>query len=155
MHAWLNIDPLFLQWQTERICRSYSHWTGRTLVQADDAESAVGLLMEAAFAVLSHDTRSEPLFNYANLAAQRLFKMDWVTFTQMPSRFSAEPMLQAEREDFLQRVTQHGYIDDYSGIRIASDGSKFLIEQATVWNIVDEHGGYYGQAAMIPGWQPL
>ena len=155
MHAWHDIDPLFLQWQTGRICWSYAHWTGRSLVDSGDSTSAVVQLMQAEFAVLSHDTRAEPVFNYANLAAQRLFKMNWATFTQLPSRFSAEPMVQAEREDFLQRVTEHGYIDDYSGVRIASDGSRFRIRQATVWNIVDEHGGHYGQAAMIPHWQPL
>jgi len=155
MDAWNNIDPLFLQWQTGRICWSYAHWTGRRLVETDDAATAVGQLMQAAFAVLSHDTRAEPVFNYANLAAQRLFRMDWSEMTRLPSRLSAEPMLQEERAHFLQRVTQHGYIDDYAGIRIAGDGSKFRIQHATVWNIVDAHGGYYGQAAMIPSWQPL
>jgi hypothetical protein len=155
MRARHALDAEFLLAQTALICRSYQHWTGRILVPMDTAGSAVEMLMQAEFAVLSHDTRAEPVFNYANLTAQRLFKMDWATFTQLPSRLSAEPVLQAERERFLQRVAAKGYIDDYSGIRIASDGSKFLITHAVVWNLLDEDGVYHGQAAMIPYWQHL
>ena len=59
------------------------------------------------------------------------------------------------RAALLQRVTAHGYIDDYSGVRIAANGQRFRIRQAVVWNIVDENGVYCGQAASFDQWDDL
>ena len=75
----------FLLRQSALICRSYTHWTGRRLLQEADADIA-SLLFDAGFAVLSHDTRPEPVFNYANRTAMRLFGMDWDEITRLPSR---------------------------------------------------------------------
>ncbi len=147
-------DRDFLRRQSALICNSYAHWTGRQLLQGETGDVA-NRLFEADFAVLSHDTRPEPVFNYANRVAMRLFGMNWGEITRLPSRYSAEPMLQEERAGFLERVAQHGYVDDYSGVRIAKDGTRFLIENATVWNLLDEAGVLQGQAAMIPHWRPL
>jgi hypothetical protein len=144
----------FLLRQSALICSSYAHWTGRQLLQGEMGD-IVHRLFEADFAVLSHDTRPEPVFNYANRAAMRLFGMNWDEITRLPSRHSAEPMLQEERAGFLERVAAYGYVDDYSGVRIARDGSKFMIVNATVWNLVDGDGMYYGQAALIPQWRRL
>ncbi len=149
-----SLDQDFLQRQSALICSSYAHWTGRLLLQ-DKTGDVAHRLFEADFAVLSHDTRPEPVFNYANRAAMQLFGMSWDEITQLASRHSAEPMLQAERAGFLERVAAYGYVDDYSGIRIARDGSKFMIENATVWNLVDGDGGFCGQAALIPQWRRL
>jgi hypothetical protein len=71
----------------------------------------------------------------------------------MPSRLSAGPVERSERGRLLERVARDGYIDDYSGIRIAKGGRRFLIRNATVWNLLDANGLYYGQAAMIPEWE--
>lgn len=144
----------FLRRQSALICSSYAHWTGRQLLQGETGD-VTNRLFEADFAVLSHDTQPEPVFNYANRAAMQLFGMDWDEITQLPSRHSAEPMLQKERAGFLERVATHGYIDDYSGVRIAKDGTRFMIENATVWNLLDEAGALFGQAAMIPQWRLL
>ena len=70
----------------------------------------------------------------------------------MPSRLSAEPVHQSARERLLATVAQQGYMDDYSGIRIAKSGRRFAIEQATVWNLLDNDGAYYGQAATFSRW---
>jgi len=64
-------------------------------------------------------------------------------------------MLQDERASFLQRVAQFGYVDDYAGIRIAKNGKRFLIKQATVWNLIDTKGMLSGQAAIIRDWEWL
>lgn len=116
---------------------------------------AVGKLDEAPFAIVSHGTEADPVFNYANRTALRLFEMSWETFTALPSRLSAEPLVQAEREHLLERVARHGYIDDYTGIRLSSSGKRFLIRNATVWNLLDDTGQAYGQAALLKDWQPL
>jgi len=46
-------------------------------------------------------------------------------------------------------------IDDYAGVRISKHGRRFMIEQATVWNLIDGHGKYCGQAAMFGVWRML
>lgn len=128
----------------ELLLRSYRHWTGRDLIVADNPAYA---LYHAPFAVLSHDTAPDPYFTYANLAAQQAFEMPWPAIVTMPSRLSAEPLAQAERERLLQRVAQQGYVDDYQGTRIASSGRRFLVQGATVWNLLDQSGQLVGQAA--------
>jgi MEKHLA domain len=57
-----------------------------------------------------------------------------------------------ERERLLARVTAHGIIDDYSGIRIAKSGRRFRILRATVWNLSDAAGRPLGQAAAFSDW---
>lgn len=135
---------------------SHLHWTGKLLVAgALGDEEAVNCLEQAPFVVVSHDARPDPVFNYANRTALQLFEMSWQEFTGLPSRLSAEPLVQAERERLLERVAQHGYINDYTGVRISSTGKRFLIRNATVWNLLDEDGKPYGQAALLREWQPV
>jgi hypothetical protein len=65
-------------------------------------------------------------------------------------------MLREARAEFLHQVSTHGYIDNYSGVRIAKDGSRFLIEQATVWNVIDvQSHENHGQAVIIKAWKAL
>lgn len=109
-------------------------------------------LYHAPFAVVSHNTDSDPIFNYANLKAMERFEMDWQTFTNLPSRLSAEAINQEERARLLSRVAEDGFIDDYSGVRISSSGKRFMIRHATVWNLMGEDGVYAGQAAMFSNW---
>lgn len=138
------------------LCSSYRHWTGRDLLDpAADNADIVKQLDEAPFALVSHGTEPDPIFNYANRTALRLFEMNWDDFTSMPSRLSAEPLAQQERDRLLARVGSHGYIDDYNGIRISSTGKRFMIRDATVWNLLDESGQPYGQAALLRDWQEV
>ncbi len=123
---------------------SYRQWTGRDLLISDDPARA---LYHAPFALLSHDSAADTRFTYANLAAQAAFEMPWSEIVGMPSRHSAEPLAQAARERLLQLVATQGYIDDYSGVRIARSGRRFTIQHATVWNLVDTDGAMLGQAA--------
>ncbi|MDP2248125.1 MAG: MEKHLA domain-containing protein [Nitrosomonadales bacterium] len=155
-HLIENIDQRFLHQQTRLLCDSYLHWTGQHLIDGDPSTpQAVRDLFEADFALLSHGMQSDPVFNYANRNALQLFGMSWHEITQLPSRYSAEPMLQNERADFLTRVAQHGFVDDYSDVRIAKNGRKFMIINATVWNLIDVDGNFCGQAAMLPEWHTI
>lgn len=124
---------------------SYKKWTGRTLLAS--SEALVEKLFHAPFVVLSHGTEADPILNYGNKAALTLWEMDWDQFTRTPSRETAEPVEQSAREEFLRKVSQFGYVDDYTGIRISRTGKRFFIMNATVWNLVDDTGKYYGQAA--------
>ena len=73
--------------------------------------------------------------------------MPWSEIVGLPSRFSAEPLAQAERESLLACVASQGYIDDYSGVRITRSGKRFTIQNATVWNLINQDGVVLGQAA--------
>lgn len=104
-------------------------------------------LYECPFVVLSHGQQADPVLNYGNLAAQKLWEMDWSTFTNTPSRLTAEPMERETRDNFLRTVSDYGFIDNYTGIRLSSKGRRFYILEATVWNLLDKKGINHGQAA--------
>ncbi|BBL71235.1 MEKHLA domain-containing protein [Methylogaea oryzae] len=152
-----NPDNDYLAAHAQLLIASYRHWFGAELLPpaASPAETA-RRLFEAEFAVLSHDTGPEPMFNYANRSALALFEMDWRQLLATPSRASAEAVKQEERDRIMAQVSAQGYIDDYAGIRVSRNGRRFRIENARVWNLVDpENGGYAGQAAAIPAWRFL
>lgn len=152
----MPIDQNFLAHQTRLLCASYQHWTGLHLIEATGASvDTVQQLFDAPYAVASHDVEADPLFNYANRQAQQLFGMCWEEIIGLPSRYSAEPMAREERAGLLERVSSHGYVDDYSGIRIAKDGTRFMINNATVWNVLDATGIYCGQGVFIKQWIAL
>lgn len=132
----------------------YKHWTGRDRVDPKLLKTdAARALYQAPFVVLSHNTEADPRFTYANLTAQRLFEMPWAEIIGLPSRYSAEPLVREERERLLRRVAEHGFIDDYSGIRIAKSGKRFHIGNAVVWNLFDQKGKPAGQAACFDEWR--
>jgi hypothetical protein len=146
----------FLAAHVRLLRKSYHDWTGKDLVDPElDDETAAYELFEADFALLSHGTEEEPILNYGNRTALELFELDWRAFTRLPSRFTAEAPDQVERARLLEQVTTQGYIDDYSGIRIARSGRRFKIREAVVWNVVDDEGNDYGQAAMFREWVDL
>ncbi len=141
----------------ERLLTSFRRLLGRDLIDPSLSQvERARQLFEAPFAVVSHNAPSvpgeEPVFNYGNRIALELFAMSWERFIQLPSRLSAEPLHQAERARLFERVRSHGYIDDYRGIRIASTGRRFKIENAIVWTLYDETGQRYGEAAMFAEW---
>ncbi|MEQ1528495.1 MAG: MEKHLA domain-containing protein [Methylococcales bacterium] len=154
--AYPSEENNYLSAHAHLLVDSYRRLLGKQLLaEPGDEHAFARRLFHAPFAVVSHDTSAEPIFNYANLTALRLFAMDWPEFTQLPSRLSAEPVNQAERERLLAQVTQQGYIDNYQGVRISKTGQRFLIKNAVVWNLLDEQGHYQGQAACFQDWQFL
>jgi hypothetical protein len=135
---------------------SFARLLGRDLIRRDASPAdQARRLFEAPFVVVSHGTETDPVLNYGNAAALALWEMDLPTFVQTPSRLTAEPVHRDERSRLLERTRRDGYVDDYSGIRIARSGRRFRIEQAIVWNLVDDAGTHRGQAATFDRWTPL
>lgn len=138
------------------LCSSYVHWTDKRLITDNkDPEALIHTLYEAPFAVVSHGVESDPIFNFGNKTALELFELDWERFIQVPSRESVEAISRSERNELMQQVSTNGYMDNYSGIRVSSSGARFLIEAATIWNIIDANNIYYGQAAMFKTWKMI
>jgi len=135
---------------------SYCHWTGRELItRSDDPAIDATNLFDAPFVIVSHGTEANPILNYGNQTALDVWEMDWDRLTQMPSRETAEPMHREEREQFMTRVKRDGFLSGYEGIRIASSGKRFRIQNALIWNILDEKAKVVGQAATFSQWTPF
>ena len=139
------------------IVDSYHRLTGKALIKDEQLDAAAlrQALWEAPCAILAHGTEDDPVFFYGNHLALELFEMDFAAFTQLPSRYSAEPLERDARARLLERVSEQGFVDDYAGVRIASSGKLFMINAAPVWNLLDEAGVRHGQAATFSNWQPL
>jgi hypothetical protein len=138
----------------ELLLNSYRALLKRDLLDASTPELGRALY-QAPMVVLAHDTAADPVFFYGNLAAQQLFEMGWAELVQLPSRCSAEPVAQEARQHLLDLVARQSYIDHYSGVRIAKSGRRFLIESATVWNLLGQDGRIVGQAAAFADWVVL
>jgi hypothetical protein len=135
---------------------SYRRLTGRNLIDPElDDREASRRLFKASFALLSHNAAPDPILTYGNRRVLELFELDWERLTRMPSRLTAEAPDREERARLLAQVTAHGFIDHYSGVRVSSSGRRFRIENAVVWNLIDQEGLYLGQAAAFSHWQPL
>jgi hypothetical protein len=142
--------------QTEIMARSLKHWTGRDLWPGNFlTEELAEKIYSAPFVLVSHGTQADPVLNYGNGTALTLWEMTWEELTQTPSRLTAEALNREERARLLAAVTQHGFIDDYAGVRISKTGKRFRIRQATVWNLLTPEGVYCGQAATFRDWEPL
>lgn len=139
--------------QTEILLNSYRRFLGAELIaRQGSVEDQSRALFEAPFVVVSHGTEPDPILNYGNQTALNLWEMPLDTLLKTPSRMTAEPVHRDERARLLERTSRDGFVDDYRGIRIASTGRRFLIEQATVWNLVNASGDRVGQAATFSEW---
>ena len=138
------------------LARSFRRFTGRELLPGLFNPAALARnLFHAPFVLVSHGTEPDPILNYGNAAALALWEMPWDELTGTPSRLTAEAPVRDERARLLAAVTAHGFIDDYSGVRISRTGRRFRIARATVWNLVTEQGTPCGQAAVFSEWVHL
>ncbi|KAB0679350.1 MEKHLA domain-containing protein [Aureimonas leprariae] len=137
----------------ELLTGSFERLVGRPL--CEPGRGPRWLYEEAAFVVLAHDTAADPVFVYANRAAEARFGYGWDEFTTLPSRLSAEPMDRAERQRLLDAVSRDGFIADYRGVRVTKFGRHFRMEDGVVWQLVDASGQRRGQAATFSRWTDL
>jgi hypothetical protein len=132
---------------------SFHRWTGRDLIErSGTVEEQAERLFMTPFVVVSHGTEPDPILTYGNRIALELWDMDWEEFSRTPSRLTAEPENRAERERMLVQAQTQGFIDNYRGVRISRTGRRFLVEDALVWNVVDDTGSKQGQAATFSTW---
>ncbi len=154
------INNIQLPWQQEtvirhslRILRSFEYWTGRSLLDVNaSAQEIAQTLFAAPFALVSHGTEPDPIFNYGNQKALELWQLSWQDFTKMPSRKTAEEVVQEERNRLLAETTTKGF-SNFSGVRITSTGKRFAIKDGILWNLLDENDQYCGQAAVYSNYE--
>jgi len=145
-------DPAIREW-TQLLLNSFRHWIGRELLErVGDSDYQAHALFQAPFVVVSHGREADPLLNYGNQVALKLWELSWEQLVKTPSRLTAEPVNRAERERMLEQAGERGYVDTYRGVRITSTGRRFLVENALIWNVVDAEGQRVGQAATFSEW---
>lgn len=135
------------------IAKSYEFWTKQTLFD----KSLVGVdlakaMYHAPFVVVSHGTEADPIFNYGNLTAQKLWEITWDEITVMPSRLSAEPMEQSRRNLLLEEGKQRGITVLEKGLRVRKNGQRFYIKDVKLFNLIED-GQYLGQGAVYMDWE--
>jgi hypothetical protein len=145
--------PQIIAW-SQIILDSYKKLLGHELIErnGDELNQAKNLFL-APFVVYSHNTDPDPIYNYGNEQGLKLWEMDWQELIRTPSRTTTQPSFREERKQFLAQTTMKGYITDYQGIRISKKGTKYQIDNVTVWNLRDSHGEYCGQAATFSQWK--
>ncbi len=147
--------PAVIDW-IQLLLDSYEKLLGYPLIEhGGEGREVSKTLFFAPFVLVSHGTQADPIFNYGNQTALSLWEMTWDELTRTPSRLTAEPPNQQEREELLKQVTEQGFVKNYQGIRISKTGKRFRIEDVTVWNIFTREGIYRGQAATYRHWSYL
>ncbi len=130
------------------LANSFAKATGRPLAPGGD-------IWSSSAAIVAHDTQDPPRFFYGNATALALFRMSAAHFISLPSHESAESALRAERAAMLARLEADDVVTGYHGVRIASDGTRFRIRDAVIWNLRDANGQRHGQAAWFDQWELL
>lgn len=135
--------------QSQRLMYSFEYWTGKALLDVTGTPVEIAqTLFTAPLVLVSHNTEIDPIFNYGNQQALTLWEFSWEEFTQLPSRKSAEEMVQQERDRLLAQTTAKGFCH-YSGVRISKTSKRFHIEDGIIWNVVDDENQDWGQAAVF------
>ncbi len=146
----------FNEEQAERLLSSFLRLTGKSLIpECTPSNERAKALYDAEYPVLSHNSDEDPILNYSNAKGMEQFEISWEELAILPSRFTAEPQTQEERNRLLKAVTENGFIDDYQGVRISAKGNRFMVEDAIVWNVIDEDGVYWGQGAVLYKCSPI
>ena len=116
------------------LIKSYYEVTGgkelvpMKILYSDPTEAAKLLFFLPDRVVVSHGTQKDlegPVLNYGNSAALKRWGASWEELTNMPSKYTAEAIEQSARAEFMRTVTENGVVENYSGIRIALDKSRY------------------------------
>ena len=132
-----------------KVVAAFARVTGGDLIAeaALDPADLGKSVWEGQFALLTHDTNA--ILNYGNRFGLALWEMDWETLTRTPSRDTAPEEDRAARAALMAEVERNGFTRSYTGRRVSRSGRLFLIENATVFTLIDEKGAGFGTSAFF------
>jgi len=104
---------------------------------------------QAPYSILAHNADNDPLFIYANLCALTCFDYSREALLQLPSRLSVAAFAQPERQRLLDGLANKGIVYGYSGVRITREGKSFNIYNGAIWQLRNNEGKLWGQAALF------
>ena len=146
---WLSPQLLGL---TALLLASHQRLFHRPLVRSTGIRLAAQELFVLDQVVLCHDGSEDPRFLYANRAALQLFSRNWEQMVGMPSRLSASANQRLSRREQLELARRQDKLENYSGVRVNSQGRRFQIRGARIWSLIDQERHYSGQAAWFSQW---
>ena len=107
------------------------------------------------FALLTHRGDAQAVLNYGNRFALDLWECDWGQFIATPSSATAPQEGRAARQAMMEQVVRTGFVTGYDGARVSRTGRLFLIQDVTIWRLVDETGESFGIAAFFRRYRRL
>ena len=137
---------------TALLLESHQRLFQRPLVRSSGIRLAAQELFVLDQVVLCHDGSEDPRFLYANRAALQLFSRNWEQMVGMPSRLSASANQRLSRREQLELARRQDKLENYSGVRVNSQGRRFQIRGARIWSLIDQERHYSGQAACFSQW---
>ena len=94
--------------------------------------------MDERFVIVSHGTEDDPIYNFSNVAGMEAFVRSWDEFIELPSRLSV--VLQTKDEEsriqLMRKVTDDGFVEGASGIRVRGDGQFIKLVDAVVRDLL-------------------
>jgi hypothetical protein len=134
-----------------RVIDSFARATGKSLIhQAGiDSEAPGRSAWLGNFALLTHRGDARATLNYGNAFALSLWEYDWNTFVSTPSAATAPDEASELRDVVMKKVGHDNFVAGYSGARISRTGRRFLIQDVTIWRLMDEAGGSFGVGAFF------
>jgi hypothetical protein len=134
-----------------RAVESFARVTGRDLVQEtglDRTQLGRGAWF-GDFALLTHRGDERAMLNYANAFALRLWECNWDALVSSPSAATAPEGDHESRDHLLEKVGRDNFVSGYSGRRMSFKGRLFLIQDVTVWRLLDAAGTPFGVGAFF------
>lgn len=107
------------------------------------------------FALLTHRGDAQAVLNYGNCFALDLWECGWGQFIATPSSATAPQEGRAARQSMMEQVVRTGFVTGYDGARVSRTGRLFLIQDVTIWRLVDKTGESFGIAAFFRRYRRL
>ena len=114
-----------------------------------DVQSLQDAHKNTRYAILSHGTQDDPIYNYFNKAAMETFLYEPEEIYQLPSRKSAPPDLRIDRAALIQASVERGFQVYTKAVRVTKYGQLFQINEGLLWNVYDDNGNRVGQTALF------
>lgn len=92
------------------------------------------VLSNNRFVLISHGTQKDPIYNFGNTACLEAFVRTWQELCRIPSRESVVTRSQddALRIELMNNVTNNGFVEGATGIRVTGDGRLIRLVDAVV-----------------------
>ncbi len=129
----------------QKVLASHLRVVGRPLLNGLNGRD----VWSGGFALLTHRGDPHAMLNYGNKHALDLWECDWQQLTATPSSATAPDDDRALREAMMQQVVRDGFVSGYEGRRVSRSGRPFLIQDVTIWRLLEENGDSFGVAAFF------
>lgn len=133
---------------------SYFRATGKPIFPPEanvEIASAAKSLFEAPFVLVSHGTEEDPIFNYGNANALKVFEADWEALMRTPSRAVAPEEQLAARAALLDGAGQ-GVVELKGLVQQSLKGRMILLKEGISWTLKNLEGETFGQAVLCRDW---